>query len=259
MHDENSFILKIFRGVPGKQYWESFCLPLHPGENVISALMEIEKNPVNMQGEVVDPVVWEQACLEEVCGSCAMLINGVPRQACTALIKDYIDATGSREITLAPLTKFPLVRDLIVDRSVMFDNLEKIQGWVAAEVDGDHFGEKVTQEQQELMYTLSKCMSCGCCAESCPQINQRHKFMGPAAIAQARYFNTYPGDKQKESRLQALMGEDGIAGCGQAHNCERVCPKKLPLTESISAMGRSVAKFTLKKIFEKIFCKKTKV
>lgn len=253
-----TFILKIYRGTPGKQYWESFELALHPGENVISALMEIEKRPVNTLGETVNPVVWEQGCLEEVCGSCSLLVNGVPRQACTALIEEYIKKTGSREIILAPLTKFPLIRDLIVDRSIMFDNLQKIQGWVAADTDGENNGVKVSQEEQELMYALSMCMTCGCCTEACPQINEHNDFIGPAAIAQSRLFNTYPGDKQSKKRLLTLMGNKGIEGCGQAHNCERVCPKKLPLTESISAMGRDVAKYSLKSLFRSIFKRKKK-
>ena len=77
--------------MPGRQYWKEFELDLEPMANVISALMEIQKNPINKKREKVEPVVWEQGCLEEVCGSCSMLINGRPRQACTALIEtDFI-------------------------------------------------------------------------------------------------------------------------------------------------------------------------
>src|SRR6187397_2643209 len=123
-------ILKIYRGHPGNQYWEEFEIPLFPFANVISCLMEIQKNPVNIKGETTSPVVWEAGCLEEVCGSCSMLVNGRPRQACTALIGPILKETGSRTITLAPFSKFPLVRDLIVDRTVMFDNLKKVHGWI---------------------------------------------------------------------------------------------------------------------------------
>lgn len=247
-----TYVLSIYRGFPGDQYWESFELPLSPGENVISALMEIEKNPVNMKGERVDPVVWEQGCLEEVCGSCSILVNGTPKQGCTALIADYLtEKTGT--IYLAPLTKFPLVRDLIVDRSVMFDNLKKIQGWVEGKPVGDEYGVKVTQKDQELMYALSMCMTCGCCAEACPQVSEKTDFIGPAAIAQARLFNTYPGDHKQSERLHVLMQKNGLGGCGQAQNCVRVCPKKLPLTESIAAMGRAVTKQAFFDIFDKWF------
>lgn len=239
-HDE-SYILSIFRGTPGNQFWEEFRLRQVPAENVISALMEIEKNPVNVKGDLVDPIVWEQGCLEEVCGSCSMLVNGVPRQGCTALISDYITPTV-RTIYLAPLTKFPLVRDLIVDRSIMFENLQKIQGWIEGEPFGDEYGEEVTRKQQELMYALSMCMTCGCCSEACPQVSEKSDFMGPAAISQARLFNTYPGDKKGEERLRILMKKEGLSGCGQAQNCKRVCPKNLPLTESIAAMGKATTK-----------------
>ena len=65
----STFILKIYRGTPGAQYWEEFELNLRPGLNVISALMDIQKSPINRKGERVTPVAWKQGCLEEVCGS----------------------------------------------------------------------------------------------------------------------------------------------------------------------------------------------
>ncbi|NGX55663.1 MAG: Fumarate reductase iron-sulfur subunit [Chlamydiae bacterium] len=233
------YILRIYRGVPGKQYWEEFELELRSGENVISGLMEIRKNPVNRKGERVEPVVWEDGCLEEVCGSCSMLVNGYPRQACTALIANYIRDTGKNLIILAPFTKFPLVRDLIVDRIVMFENLKKVQGWI--EDEGKGFGPLVTQKKQQLMYVLSTCMTCGCCSESCPQVNKHSKFIGPAPAAQVRLFNTHPtGKKDRRHRLRPLMVDGGISDCGNAQNCVEVCPKNLPLTESISAIGRDV-------------------
>ena len=120
-----TFILKIYRGTPDKQYWEEFELELKPYINVISALMDIQQNPVNRKGERVAPVAWEQGCLEEVCGSCSMLINGKPRQACTAIVEPILSKTQRDTITLAPFTKFPLVRDLVVDRSSMFENLKQ--------------------------------------------------------------------------------------------------------------------------------------
>lgn len=213
--------------------------------NVISALMEIQKNPVNKKGEKTTPVVWEQGCLEEVCGSCSMLVNGRPRQSCTALIETYLRETNSDVITLAPFTKFPLVRDLYVDRTKMFDALKKIKGWIPVDGTWDNgkFGPKVSQEVQEALYVLSTCMTCGCCSESCPQVNSGSKFMGPAAMSQVRLFNGNPiGKLQKSERLHAAMGEEGIAGCGNAQNCVQVCPKKIPLTESLSLIGREASK-----------------
>lgn len=247
----STFILKIYRGHPGKQYWEEFELELFPFANVISALMEIQKFPITKDGRSVEPVVWEQGCLEEVCGSCSMLINGRPRQACTALIEPIIKETKSNVITLAPFTKFPLVRDLIVDRGRMFENLIKAHAWIDADgaFDGGP-GPKISQKKQEMMYSLSTCMTCGCCVESCPQSNDHSSFIGPQVIAQVRLFNSNPtGSMMKSLRLQALMGEGGVADCGNAQNCVRVCPKNIPLTESIAAMGRDTTIEALKQFF----------
>ena len=246
MHDR--FTLNIFRGTPRHQYWEAFELKLKPFLNIISALMEIQKNPVTQNGKRVEPVTWEQGCLEEVCGSCSMLINGKPRQACTAIVEPILETTQKRVIRLAPLTKFPLIRDLTVDRKSMFESLKTIKAWVS--VDGSFlkgFGPKISQQKQETMYSLATCMTCGCCSEACPQVNAKSKFMGPAPISQARLFNLNPtGKMEKSARNHALMGEGGISHCGNAQNCVQVCPKSIPLTESIAAMGRSVTKQAVK-------------
>lgn len=239
---EETYILRIFRGNPGYQYWEEFELPLVPFANVISSLMEIQKNPINRNKEKVTPVVWESGCLEEVCGSCSMLINGYPRQACTALIATIIKETKDRVIRLAPFSKFPLVRDLIVDRTRMFEDLKRIKGWI--NVDNTFTNEtnpRISQEKQKIMYALSTCMTCGCCLEACPQVNNRSKFIGPAAVSQARLFNANPvGHMQKSERLRVLMQEGGISDCGNNQNCVQVCPKNIPLTDSIADISRSV-------------------
>lgn len=246
-----TFTLKIYRGHPGKQYWEEFQLLRTPGANVISCLMDIQRNPVNRQGKTVIPVVWESGCLEEVCGSCSMIIDGKPRQACTALIESLLAETKSDVVTLAPFTKFPLVRDLIVDRTVMFESLKRVSAWV--EVDGSHdagFGEKISQEKQEIMYQLSKCMTCGCCMEACPQVNSRSTFMGPQVIGQVRFFNLHPvAALQKAKRLHEMMGPGGVSGCGNAQNCVRVCPKNIPLTDAIAAIGRDTTLQAIKDLF----------
>ncbi len=98
---EKTYILQIYRGHPGRQYWEEFEFQRVPLANIISSLMEIERNPYNRQGEKVEPIVYESGCLEEVCGSCSMLINGYPRQACTA------PTHHSRKWRAAPLPRTP--------------------------------------------------------------------------------------------------------------------------------------------------------
>lgn len=247
MTDKN-FTLKIYRGTPGNQYWEEFELKLKPFYNITSALMDIQKDPITKQGKKVTPVAWEQGCLEVVCGSCAMLVNGRPVQGCVILIEQVIEASGSNVITLAPFTKFPLVKDLVVNRDQMFDNLKRIAAWVEVDDYLDRgFGPKIDPKVQEERYVLSTCITCGCCTESCPQINPHSKFIGPAPISQVRLFNTHPvGKLSARRRLQPLMEEGGVTDCGNAQNCVQVCPKEIPLTESIALMGRKVAAQAIK-------------
>src|SRR4051812_28395133 len=79
--------------LPETRRWEEFKVPYLPQMNVISALQQIQKEPHTADGKAVAPVVWESACLEEVCGACTMVINGRVRQACSALV-DKLSPNG---------------------------------------------------------------------------------------------------------------------------------------------------------------------
>src|ERR1700745_1434683 len=159
-----------------KPYWDEFELPYKPGRNVISALMEIAANPITRDGKATTPITYDSNCLEEVCGSCAMLINGKARMACSALI-DHLE----QPIRLEPFSKFPVVRDLAVDRAVLFENLKAVKAWVP--IDGTYdlgSGPRLSPQEQEGAYPLSRCISCCCCMEACPQFNEDTGFVGAA-------------------------------------------------------------------------------
>ena len=219
-------------------YWCEFEIPYQPGHNVISVLMEFRKNPVDVGGQTVSPIVWEAACLEEVCGSCSMVINGRACQACTALI-DKLE----QPIRVEPMDKFPVIRDLAVDRSRMFECLKKIGAWV--DVDGYYplgAGPRQNPKLAIERYALSTCMTCGVCLQVCPQVYPDSPFIGAAMFNQVRLFNSHPvGQYKAEERIDAVMGEGGIADCGNAQNCVDACPKDIPLTESIADVGRQAS------------------
>ncbi len=223
--------------------YEDFKVPYHKGANVISCLMEIQRNPVTTDGKRTTPVVWDSNCLEEVCGSCTMNINGRVRMACSSLVDRLAEP-----ITLEPCEKFPLVRDLTVDRSRMFDALKQVKAWI--KLDGTHAlgpGPRQSPSDQAVAYVLSTCMTCGACLEACPQVQKDNNFIGAAAISQARLFNMHPtGKLNAEERLRGLMEDGGIQDCGKAQNCVQVCPKEIPLTTSIAAMNREVTKLVIK-------------
>lgn len=256
----------------GRPYSQTFEIERKAQMNVISCLQEIAAHPVTVEGKETTPVAWDCNCLEEVCGACTMIINGRVRQACTALV-DSLLAEGGDEISLEPMAKFPVIRDLVVDRSRMFHALKRVRAWVA--VDGYHHagpGPAVSPSDQEEAYPLSRCMTCGCCMDACPQYPKvettRHEgesdedfqqrqaaafdrtFIGPAPISQAVLFNLHPtGRMNAHERLEALMGPGGITDCGNAQNCVKVCPKDIPLTRSIAIAGRQTTLHAIKRWF----------
>jgi len=221
--------------------WETFEIPYRRNLNVISALMEIRKNPVTIDGETTTPPVWDMSCLEQVCGICTMVIDGGVRQSCSALIDDLLLASGGDTVTLEPMSKFPNVRDLKVDRSRMFDHLKQVHAWI--ELDGTYDlgpGPHISNEIAQERYKYSRCMTCGCCLEACPQYSG-DQYIGPQAIAQARLFNMHPTGKITiDERLEGLTGDDGITNCGNAQNCVQVCPMSIPLTRAIYETNRDM-------------------
>jgi succinate dehydrogenase / fumarate reductase, iron-sulfur subunit len=227
-------------------HWEEFELPWKPGMNVISAMMDIATNPITRDGKPTTPITYDSNCLEEVCGSCAMLINGKARMACSSLL-DKLE----QPIRIEPFSKFPVVRDLAVDRSVLFENLKRLHAWIP--IDGTYDlgpGPRQSPKDQEQAYPYSRCISCCSCMEVCPQFNDHTGFVGAASIGQVRLFNTHPtGQMQREERLHALMGDGGIHECGYAQNCVEICPKDIPLTRAIAEVGRAVMKQALTDMF----------
>lgn len=260
---------------PGQEpYWELHRIKYEPEMNVISVLQRIAAQATNVDGKRVTPVAWDCGCLEEVCGSCTMVINGRVRQSCSALVDRLLEENPD-EIVLEPMNKFPVIRDLMVDRERLFRALQRVKAWVPVDSYYDMGpGERQLRNDQERNYPLSQCMSCGCCLDACPQFlkieltreegeseeafQQRkneafdNAFVGAHAISQAMLFNNHPtGRALAGERLDALSGPGGIQACGNAQNCVAVCPKEIPLTTSIARAGRATTVHAVKKWFEK--------
>jgi len=273
-HGSRAFLVRVLRQDEpgGPSYWERHRVEHEPDMNVISVLQKIAAQAETAEGKAVAPVAWDCNCLEEVCGACTMVVNGQVRQACSALV-DRLLEDNPGEIELQPMTKFPVIRDLMVDRSRLFHALKKVKAWIP--VDGYYNlgpGPRQSQEQQQQAYPLSECMSCGCCLEACPQYLKveltRHEgesdeafsarqqaaydesFIGAHAISQAMLFNTHPtGAMNAQERLDALAAPGGVQVCGNAQNCVAVCPKHIPLTTSIGRAGRALTVHAIKRWF----------
>ena len=225
-----------------RSYWETFRVPHRPGLNIIAALMDIAENPVTADGKATVPVSYDSNCLEEVCGSCTMRINGKVGMACSALVDKL-----QQPIRLEPLGHFPVIRDLQVDRSRLFEDLKRVKAWIP--IDGTYdlgAGPRLPQRDQEAAYPFARCISCASCLEVCPQYNDKTQFVGAAVVGQVRLFNTHPtGRMNAHERLEALMGPGGIQECGYAQNCLEACPKDIPLTQAITEVGGQVMRYAL--------------
>lgn len=275
MSRSEHFDVRILRqdGPRDASYWQTFRLSREDGLNVTGVLQRIAAHPRTGNGESVAPVAYDANCLEEVCGSCTMLVNGRVRQACSALVDRLLEVSPGH-IELRPLTRFPVIRDLVVDRRRLFRALEKLESWIP--VDGYYDlgpGPRQSQESQQKAYPLSQCMSCGCCLEACPQYakvevqsyagetsDEFHArqdrqfdraFIGAHAMSQTVLVNSNPiGQMTAKEKIEALIAPGGIQNCGKAGNCQAVCPKEIPLMTSWARAGRAATIHALKKLFE---------
>ena len=179
-----------------------------------------------------DPIQWDRSCKQKKCGACAMLINGRPRLARDAKIDEY---PGER-IKLEPLKKFPCVRDLIVDRSVIFDNLRKLGSWL---------DENAVCDDTEAAFDASKCLQCGCCLEICPNFYSGGEFFGASALAaSSRLIGETPAELGK--RLYGEYNKHFFRGCGKSLSCKDICPAGID-TERLMVNSNAAAVWKRKK------------
>ena len=143
-------------------------------------------------------------------------------------------------VILEPLGKFPILRDLLVDQSSFVASQNRFLNWV--EVDSLGFREEsplLSQKHWAENYPLALCTLCGACMETCPQVNPRSSFVGPAILAQALLQGAHPGGQVRdEERMDQVMARGGIADCSHVENCEAICPRDTPLGAAMVRLAR---------------------
>lgn len=170
-----------------------------------------------------DEIRFEHSCLQKKCGACAMVINNVPALACDKVLKK----TAKRGfVQIEPLRKFPVVADLIVDRSVLFENLRTMRQWAEEDL-------ALTQEATETAYEASRCLQCGCCLEVCPNFYTGGTFFGMAAMSPASRLIASLS-KEEAQALQSEYRRHVYDGCGKSLACQDICPARLPIEHLMS-------------------------
>ncbi len=208
-------------------YWEGFNYDGPPDISVAGILDHLNYNDdiVNDEGVNTTRIGWECSCLQGVCGSCAMVINGIPALACETFLRDL----KGDEITIRPLRKFPVIHDLVTDRSSIHENLKKtnvfIREWQQSE-DKDH----------EHQYLAAKCLKCGLCLEVCPNYVNGQTFYG-GVFANDCYLVS-ARNRNRSSEIRKVYGEHFGGGCSKSLSCVDVCPMKIPTLASMSKLNR---------------------
>ena len=182
-------------------------------ETVATALTALNDNPDlrDLTGQPAAPVLWECSCLQKKCGACAMIIDGVPKLACNVKLADC-----GRIIRLEPLKRFPVVADLVADRTVMQDNLKALHLWMEDNA-------VMRDRDMDVAYEASRCLQCGCCLEICPNFRDQGSFTGMAsAIPFSRLLAELPVKQRKEAAR--LYTRRFFEGCGKSLACRNICP-----------------------------------
>ena len=204
-------------------YIEEFEYNMKSDEDTVaSALFDIAAR-IAVEGK--NPLVWEHSCLQIKCGACAMVICGKPQLACSAKLKDLPD-----KVTIEPLRKFPVIEDLLVDRSVMRERLKNMQ--VYHEKDAADSGDEST-------YQSMKCLQCGICLEICPNYYGEGNYAGMSGMSAMAQILSKAPDKTgtRTKQLKKNYYKNVYEGCGKSLACRDVCPAGIPMDDLLSRMN----------------------
>jgi succinate dehydrogenase / fumarate reductase iron-sulfur subunit len=200
------------------------------GQMVLDALILIKD-------QIDSTLTFRRSCGEGVCGSCAMNIEGQNTLACQKNIKEI-----KGDINIFPLTHLPVIKDLVVDLSHAFKQLEFIEPWLKT-----NLGEPTKNEQIQSLNERSKidglweCILCFCCTTSCVSYWWNgEKYLGPAALLQASRWVNDSRDQERKKRLKYIEENSNIHNCHSIMNCVNSCPKGLNPAKAIADLKKQI-------------------
>jgi fumarate reductase iron-sulfur subunit len=205
--------------------WQSWQVPFSEDMSVLQGLQYIKD-------QLDGSLSFRWSCRMAICGSCGMMLNGVPQLSCHAFLRDY--APGP--LRVEPLQHFPIVRDLVIDQSDFLDKLPALKPYLVPREDkplaeGAH---RQTPKQMARYYGSSQCINCLLCYAACPQFGLDKAFSGPAALALAHRYNADSRDVGWPARAEAMNAEQGVWGCTLVGYCSEVCPKGVDPAHAIN-------------------------
>ncbi|MDP6792648.1 MAG: succinate dehydrogenase/fumarate reductase iron-sulfur subunit [Anaerolineales bacterium] len=168
---------------------------------------------------------YRWSCRMGVCGSCGMMINGVPQLSCAAFLRDFWPAP----VRVEPLANFPIECDLVIVMDDFIEKLNKVKPWIIREdkqplSEGEYLQSPAELERYK---QFSMCINCMLCYAACPVYANEPNFIGPAAIALAQRYNLDSRDQGRQQRQDVLSTEEGIWACTYVSPCTTVCPQNV--------------------------------
>lgn len=239
---EETITLNVTRYRPGQDRapgTQSYTIPYREDWVVLDALNYIKDR-------IDGTLSYRWSCRMGVCGSCGMMVNGVPQLTCAAFLRDY----HPRQVRVEPLVHFPIIRDLVIDMSDFLDKLKGVQPWVIRQkekpvAEGEYLQ---TPAQLEAYQQFTQCINCMLCYAACPVYGLEPDFLGPAAIALGYRYNIDSRDQGKGLRQERLESHEGIWQCTFVGECSEVCPKDVDPAAAIQRSKVDAAKGWLKSV-----------
>ena len=215
---EPTITLEIFRYRPEQDQaptFQAYEVPYREDWVVLDAINHIKDT---MDGTLS----YRWSCRMGVCGSCGMMINGVPKLSCAAFLKDYYPA----RVRVEPLANFPVERDLVIVLDDFMEKLTRIKPWIIRAEERTLAEGEYRQSPAELerYKQFSMCINCMLCYAACPVYGLEPHFLGPAATALAQRYNLDSRDQGRQQRLELFGSHEGIWDCTLVGECTTVCP-----------------------------------
>ncbi|MBQ1311575.1 MAG: 4Fe-4S dicluster domain-containing protein [Blautia sp.] len=217
-----------------ESFWEAFAYD-GPEDNTVAGLLDYLNYHDDIRDETgrkTTRISWDCSCLQGVCGACAMVINEEPALACETFLKNL----KGKEISIRPLRKFPVIRDLIVDRSSIQENLIKTNVYIGEYQPEEAADETAAARNHAHQYSAAKCLKCGLCLEVCPNYVDGRSFFG-AAFANDCYLVS-SRNRIKTKEIRELYGKHFGSVCSKSLSCMEVCPMHIPTLASMAKMNR---------------------
>jgi succinate dehydrogenase / fumarate reductase iron-sulfur subunit len=184
--------------------------------------------------ETDQSLAFRRSCREGVCGSDGMNINGKNRLSCITPVSEVLGKGD--QLIIRPLPGMPVIRDLVVDQSLFFQQYHSIKPWLINHDPATTTEHRQSPEQRALLDGLYECILCGCCSSQCPSWWWNpDKYVGPAGLLQAWRFIVDSRDQATEERLERLEDPFSLFRCRTIGNCTWVCPKGL---NPMAAIGK---------------------